>query len=68
MNGDEALLYVRAAATALGLTLAPERDLAVALHLGRTAALARLLAQVDLAPHDEPAELFLPAPFPREDA
>ena len=68
MNEDQVLAYVRAAAALAALPLDEQRVQAVALHLGRTAALARLLDAARLAPDDEPAEVYRPAPFPSEDA
>lgn len=68
MSEDEVLAYVRAAAGMVDLPLDAQRAQAVALHLGRTAALARLLEQAPLAPEDEPAEVYCPAPFPQDDA
>ncbi|HYF16257.1 MAG TPA: DUF4089 domain-containing protein [Ramlibacter sp.] len=68
MEETEVLNYVKAAALAVGLPLDEARAQAVALHLGRTVAIARLLEQVPLAPHDELAEIYRPAPFPAEDA
>lgn len=68
MNEDQVLAYVRAAAALAALPLDEQRVQAVALHLGRTAALARLLDAAQLAPDDEPAEVYRPAPFPSEDA
>ena len=53
---------------AVGLPLDAARAQAVAQHLGRTVALARLLETAPLAPEDEPAEIYRPAPFPTEDA
>ncbi|MDZ4130273.1 MAG: hypothetical protein U1E02_39820 [Hydrogenophaga sp.] len=35
----------------------------MATHLHRTAGLAALLDGFELAPHDEPAEIYCPAPF-----
>ena len=68
MEQDVLLAYVQAAAAALDLPLEPARAQAVAQHLARTAAMAALLDEADLAPHDEPAEVYRPAPFPAEDA
>jgi hypothetical protein len=64
MREEDALAYVRAAAAALDLPLATAAAQRVAVHLARTAAMARLLGTADLAPDDEPAEVFRPAPFP----
>jgi len=68
MNEEQVLAYVQAAATVLELPLDAARARAVAAHLGRTAAMARLLDAVPLAPHDELAEIYCPAPFPGEEA
>lgn len=67
MEENEILDYVKASARALGLTLSDERANAVALHFGRSMAIARLLEQVPLAPHHELAQIYVPAPFPAED-
>lgn len=64
MNEAQTLDYVKAAAVALGLRLDAGRARAVAQHLERTAAMAALLANAELAPEQEPAEIFSPAPFP----
>lgn len=62
---DEAMLaYVRASAQLMGLTLDDARAQRVALHLGRTSELAKLLDDFALAPEDEPAVLFHPGPHP----
>ena len=68
MEESQVIQYVQAAAVAVGLPLDAERAQAVAQHLGRTVALARLLETAPLAPEDEPAEIYRPAPFPTEDA
>jgi hypothetical protein len=68
MQEQEVLSYVRATARALGLPLDEARAKAVALHLGRTVALARLLESVPLLPEDELAEIYRPAPFPSQDS
>lgn len=64
MNETEALAYVRAAAAAARIPLDEARAQAVARHLARTAGMARLLEEARLAPEDEPAEVYRPAPFP----
>lgn len=64
MNEEAVLAYVRAAADLAALPLDEARVRAVALHLGRTAAMARLLDAAQLAVDDEPAEVYRPAPFP----
>jgi hypothetical protein len=69
MTEDEVLAYVKLAAAVVDLPLDEARAQAVALHLGRTVAIARALEQAPLAPHDELAEIYCPAPFPApEDA
>jgi len=64
METPDLLAYVNTAARLLRLPLAPERAAAVAQHLARSAAIAGVLDDADLAPEDEPAEVFRPAPFP----
>lgn len=66
MSEDEVLAYVKAAAAMVQLPLDEARAQAVALHLGRTAAMARLLDAASPVPECEIAELYCPAPFPRE--
>lgn len=63
MSSEESLVYVRAAATALGLTLDDARAQRVAVNLERTAAMAQLLDGALLAESDEPAEIYCPKPF-----
>jgi len=63
MNEAQTLDYVRAAAVAVGLPLDDAQAQRVAVHLQRTVGLAATLEAMALAPHDEPAELFRPAPF-----
>jgi hypothetical protein len=60
MTEDEALTYVQAAAAALALPLDAAQAQRVAIHLARTAALAALLDGVEMAPHDEIAEIYDP--------
>ncbi len=63
-TGDEEITaYVRTAAAVLALPLDEDQVRRVAVHLGRSAALAALLDEVPLAPHDEPAEIYCPAPW-----
>jgi hypothetical protein len=64
MEESQVLQYVRCAALAVGLPLDEARAQAVALHLGRTVAIARLVESAPLAPHQELAEIYCPAPFP----
>ncbi len=63
MNEAQTLAYVRAAAVAVNIPLDDEQVARVAVHLQRTAGIATVLDAFPLAPHDEPAELFSPAPF-----
>ncbi len=62
MSEDQALGYVIASATALGLPLDAARAQRVAAHLHRTAALAGLLEAFPMTPEDELAEIYCPAP------
>ena len=59
--------YVRAAAQVLALPLTDAQVERVSVHLARTAALAATLQRVPLEAHDEPAQIYEPAPFPSED-
>ena len=68
MSEDEVLAYVKATASLLALPLDEARAQAVAAHLGRTVAMAKLLENAALAPQDELAEIYRPAPFPEEGA
>lgn len=61
---EQLLAHVHASAELLGLPLDAARAQRVAEHLGRTAAMAQLLETAALLPHDEPAEIYCPAPFP----
>jgi hypothetical protein len=67
MTEPEVLEYVKVAARMLQLPLDETRAQAVALHLGRSVAIAQIVEAAALAPHDELAEIFKPAPFPLED-
>jgi hypothetical protein len=66
VSEDELLAYVQAAANLLQLPLSETRAQAVALHLGRTAALARLLDAAPLPAGEEIAQIYCPATFPQE--
>jgi hypothetical protein len=66
MEESEVLTYVAVAARAVGLSLDESAQRRVAAHFSRTLAIARVLDQAELAPEDEPAEIFRPAPFPPE--
>lgn len=68
MEETEVLNYVKAAAQAVNLPLDEARAQAVAAHLGRTAAMAKLLDAAPMGPEHEPAEVYRPAPFPSVDA
>jgi hypothetical protein len=68
MDESQVLTYVKATAQAIGLPLDDARARAVALHFGRTIAIARVLDDAPLAPEHELAEVYRPAPFPAEDA
>jgi hypothetical protein len=68
MEQSDVLQYVQAAAVVLALPLDAQRAQRVAQHFARTLAMARLLEQAPLAPEDELAEIYRPAPFPPEDA
>ena len=59
--------YVRAAARLLALPLSDAQVERVSVHLARTAALAATLQAVPLEAHDEPAQIYEPAPFPAID-
>ncbi len=63
MNDEQTLAYVKATALALALPLDEARAGRVAANLQRTAAMAALLEGAPLAPHDELAEIYCPAPF-----
>jgi len=56
--------YVKASAAVLALPLDDEQVQRVAQHLSNTARLARLLEEVELAAHDELAEIYSPLAFP----
>ncbi|MDB5871794.1 MAG: hypothetical protein JWQ07_1236 [Ramlibacter sp.] len=64
MTDDEVLCYVKAAAAALELPLDVAAAQRVAVHLARTAMLARELDAAGMDVEDEPAEVYKPAPFP----
>jgi hypothetical protein len=59
--------YVQAAARLLALPLSEAQIDRVSVHLARTAALAAVLQRAPLAAHDEPAQIYEPAPFPATD-
>ena len=64
MGDAEVLAYVKASAVALGLPLDDAQAQRVAAHLQRTAAMARSLDQLQLPEDLEPAEIYVPKPFP----
>ncbi|MDB5819520.1 MAG: hypothetical protein JWQ11_3160 [Rhizobacter sp.] len=59
--------YVRIAARLQALPLDEPQVRRVALHLGRTRAMAQMLTRFELTPHEEITEIFCPAPFPPGD-
>jgi hypothetical protein len=63
MNEAQTRAYLQAVAVAVRLPLDDQQVARVAVHLQRTADMAALLEDYALGPHDEPAELFHPAPF-----
>jgi len=63
MTDDDVLDYVKVAAKLLALPLDEARAQRVAVHLSRTAVLAKLLSDAPLAPEDELAEIYKPAAF-----
>ncbi len=67
MSDETAVLrtHVQASAALLGIPMDAERTERVLQHFARTARMAALLDALPLAPEDEPAELFCPAPFPQ---
>jgi len=64
MTEDEVLDYVKTAARMMALPLDQARARAVAQQLTRTMAMARVVETAPLAPEDELAEIYRPAPFP----
>lgn len=67
MDDAKIAAYVGSTAAMLELPLPPARAARVTAHLQRTAAMAALLGSTPLVPHDEPAEIYSPAPFPPAD-
>lgn len=65
MNDAELLHHVHGSAAALGLSLDHERARRVAGHWAHLAQLAQSLLDAPIEPHDEPAEIYRPAPFPQ---
>ena len=68
LSATELADYVRASARLQALPLGAAQIERVAGHLARTHAMAALLHAAEISPHDEPAEVFCPAPFPSTDA
>jgi hypothetical protein len=68
MTEADLIACVRSSAQLLDLALDAAQVERVALHLGRTRAIAAALQAVPLKPADELVEIFCPAPFPAEDA
>ena len=66
MTEDQVLAYVKASAALLELPLDEARMQAVAVHLARTAGMARQLDGAPLAPPQELAQIYCPAPFPSD--
>jgi hypothetical protein len=64
MGDAEVLAYVKASAAVLDLPLDDEQAQRVAAYLSRTAAMARALDQLQLPEDLEPAEIYVPKPFP----
>jgi len=64
MGEQEVLAYVKAAAVALDLPLDEAQAQRVAVHLARTAGMAQQLDRLELPEHAEPAEIYVPKPFP----
>ena len=60
MNDADVLAYVKASAAMQGLPLDDARAQAVAVHLARTAHLAKLLEGAPMTPEDELAEIYKP--------
>jgi hypothetical protein len=67
MNDAQTLDYVKATAALMRLPLDAAQAARVAVHLQRTAAMAGLLESAALVPHDELAQIYCPAPFPKSD-
>ncbi|MDO9199161.1 DUF4089 domain-containing protein [Rhodoferax sp.] len=64
MTETEVPAYVKASASAQGLTLDDARAHRVATHLARCAHLAQLLDAAPLSPDHELAEIYKPLAFP----
>ena len=68
MTDDDMLAYVTSCATVQGIPLTEQRAAAVAAHLKVAIGIARIVPSSELAPHDELAQIYCPAPFPTLDA
>ena len=66
MTEVQTLVYVQAAAVAVGLHLDTAQAARVASHMHRTAGMAALLDAVPLHDEHELVEIYRPAPFPTE--
>ena len=55
--------YIVTSAALLGIPMNAAREARVAVHLKRTAAMAAMLDDFDLAAHDEIAEIYSPSGF-----
>jgi len=65
MDETQVLAYVKAAAAALSLPMDEAQAQRVAAHFARTAAMAaQLEREAVLGEADEPAQVFIPKPFP----
>ena len=64
----ELIDYVRTSARLLELPLDDAQVQRVAEHLARTKAMVAALQALPLAPGDELAEIYRPAPFPEQDS
>lgn len=64
MTDMQALEYVKASAIALGIDLDDARAKRVAVYFQLAEGFARQLEGTALVPELDPAEVFLPAPFP----
>jgi Protein of unknown function (DUF4089) len=64
MTDEQTLAYVKTMAAAIDLPLNEACAKNVAVHLGRTFGMVAALKDYPLAPEQELAEIFRPAPFP----
>ena len=56
--------YIKSTAALLALPLRADQVARVVVHFQRTAAMAALIQAVELAAHEELAEIYCPAAFP----